>query len=133
MMMVNTSTARYLGMSVVRIDTKPTIPAAPRECVRRSSRDTRMPPIPAAPIPMKKGQRSRRLTPKMAGSVIPKSAETPPAPASPFILASRVLRNTARATAPCATLAMEAIGKMKDPPVLALSAMSGSSTAGKDW
>ncbi len=69
----------------------------------------------AAAMPMKKGQRRRRLTPKMAGSVMPKSADAPPAPARPFILASRVLKKTARAAAPCATFAMEAIGKMKEP------------------
>ena len=70
----------------------------------------------------------------MAGSVIPTIAETPPAPASPFILESLVRRKTARVTAPWAILAMEAIGKMKEPgPPLLICAMRGSSTAGKDW
>ena len=81
---------------------------------------------------MKKGQRRRRLTPKIAGSVMPKTAETPPAPARPLSLASRVLKKTARAAAPCATFAMEAIGKIKSPtPPFAGS--SGISIAGKDW
>ena len=120
-------------MSSGTIETKPTNPAAPRAWLWISSRATAAPPREATPIPMKNGQRRRRLTPKMAGSVIPTIAETPPAPARPFILESLVRRKTARVTAPWATLAMEAIGKMKDPPVLALSAMSGSSTAGKDW
>ena len=60
---------------------------------------------------------------------MPKTAEAPLAPARPFILASRVLKKTARATAPWATLATEAMGKMKSPAPWS----SGISTAGKDW
>ena len=85
-------------------------------------------------MPMKKGQRRRRLTPKMAGSVMPKSADAPPAPASPLILASAVLKKTASAAAPWATFAMEAIGKMKEPaPPALMPSISGISTAGNDW
>ena len=116
-------------MASGRMDTKPTKPAAPRAWPRTLSRATPAALMAAAPMPMKKGQRRRRLTPKMAGSVMPKTAEAPLAPARPFILASRVLKKTARATAPWATLAMEAMGKMKS----ALSWSSGISTAGKDW
>ena len=70
----------------------------------------------------------------MAGSVMPMTAEAPPAPARAFILASLALKKMASVTAPWAMLAMEAIGKMKEPgPPSSIWAMSGSSTAGKDW
>ena len=81
---------------------------------------------------MKKGQRRRRLTPKIAGSVMPKTAETPPAPARPFIFALRHLKKTASAAAPWATFAMDATGKMKSPRP-PLEGSRGISMAGKDW
>ena len=121
-----------MGMSCGMIETKPTKPAAPRAWPRTSKSATPADPIAAATMPMKKGQRRRRLTPKIAGSVMPKTAEAPPAPARPLSLASRVLAKTARAAAPWAMFAMEAIGKMKSP-MPPLTGRSGISTAGKDW
>ena len=65
----------------------------------------------------------------MAGSVMPKQADTPEAEARARSFSSRVVIATAKVAAPCATLATDAVAKMKEPPV----AKSCSSTGGKDW
>ena len=59
---------------------------------------------------------------------MPSTAEMPDAEATPFSLASRVQKSAPKAAAPCEMLFIAAMGKMKVPPVLAMSAMSWVST-----
>ena len=67
---------------------------------------------PQAPpiMPQTSGLTRRRLTPKMAGSVIPKNAEREDGRARFLNLWFLVLRATAKQAAPCAKLAEEAMG-----------------------
>ncbi|CSB89344.1 Uncharacterised protein [Vibrio cholerae] len=60
----------------------------------------------------------------MAGSVIPSNAVTPEGIATPLSLVSFVITPTAKAAAPCAMLDIAAIGKIKVPPVVTISASS---------
>ena len=79
---------RNIGMSEALIETKPRSPAAPSAIAFTLKMLTKAPPTAAEPIPMKNGQRSRRFTPKIAGSVMPINAEAADAPARPFSLPS---------------------------------------------
>ena len=67
---------------------------------------------PTAPpiIPAMKGLTNLTLTPKMAGSVIPRNAESEAGRAMDLIFLFFVFNATARAAAPCATFAAVAIG-----------------------
>ena len=66
------------------------------------------------------GYLNLRFTPNIAGSVIPKSADTPAADATPFnFLLFFIMINAANAAPPCATLDIVAIGKINEPPVFA--------------
>ena len=63
----------------------------------------------------KNGNLNFKLTPKIAGSVIPNNAETPADEAKPFVFLSFVKVIKAKVAAPCATLAIEATIKIKSP------------------
>ena len=67
---------------------------------------------PHAPpaIPQARGFTRRRLTPKMAGSVIPNAAERDEGIATDFIFAFLAFRPTARQAAPWAKFAADAMG-----------------------
>ena len=80
-----------------------------------------------API---KGYFNFKFTPNSAGSVIPNNAEMPDADATPFnFLFCLITQNAAKAAAPCAIFDIVAIGKIKEPPVDALSAINWVSIA----
>ena len=71
-----------------------------------------------------------KLTPNIAGSVIPSNAEIPAADATPFnFYFVLIIKNAAIAAPPCATLDIVAIGNINDPPVLVASAINVVSTA----
>ena len=67
------------------------------------------------------GYLNLRFTPNIAGSVIPNSADTPAADATPLIFVILIMINAANAAPPCATLDIVAIGKINEPPVLSIS------------
>ena len=69
----------------------------------------------------------------MAGSVMPSKALTPAAEQIDFSLTSLVLNSTVRTAAPWATLFMEAVMKMKLPPVTAMEASSCVSIGMNEW
>ena len=87
------------GMSLGTMATKPRMPAEPSDMERRSKRLTRAEPKAEPIMPQKNAQRIRRLTPKMAGSVIPKKAEAEAAPARPLIFWFFTKRKIASAAA----------------------------------
>ena len=64
------------------------------------------------------GYLNLRFTPNIAGSVIPKSADTPAADATPFNFCYFYNDKCRHAAPPCATLDIAAIGKINEPPVL---------------
>ena len=101
------------------IDKNPGRPAAPN-----ADANTLFNPIHALPtalptIAPQNGYLSLKLTPNIAGSVIPNNAEIPDADEIDFIFVFLENTNTARTAAPCATLDIDAIGKINVNPVAA--------------
>ena len=97
------------------IDKNPKSPAEPRAaavtCISPAKAAATPDPIKA----QKNGNLYFKLTPNNAGSVIPKSAEIPADDESPFIFSFLVKKYTAKVAAPCATLAIHAVTKIKSP------------------
>ena len=81
------------------------VPVAPRPTIEAYSAP-HAPPIE----PAMNGRKNRRLTPKMAGSVMPMNAESEAGSAMLLSFLFRVLSATASAAPPCATFAAEASG-----------------------
>ena len=100
------------------IEANPSTPAAPSVTAwtcqaARSAADTAV-----APTAIRKGTRSRRVTPNIAGSAIPRAAGAVAVAArARRRVPRRALSHTARDAAACATFAAAAMGKMNDPPV----------------
>ena len=66
-------------------------------------------------LAQKNGNLYFKLTPKRAGSVIPRRADTPAEDARPLVFSLFVKNKMAKVAAPCATLAIDATTKMKSP------------------
>ena len=115
------------------IEIIPGRPAAPRAMAFTLNNEINADPAAEPAIAPINGYLSFKFTPNIAGSVIPNNAEIPAADATPLILLSFVFSSTAMVAAPWATFDIAAIGKMNDPPVLAISANNCVSTAIKLW
>ena len=113
------------------IEIKPITPAGPIDTARTRKIPMKTLAIPEAIIAQIKGYFSFKFTPKIAGSVMPNSAEILAEDAKLFSFSFLLFTKTASVAAPCAILAIAAIGKIKEPPVLATSANSVVSIAGK--
>ena len=112
----------------------PITPAGPNDDDSTWNNPITKPAIPAEPRAIKNGNLYFKLTPNMAGSVIPSMAEAPADDDSARNFSSFLAKkNTANAAAPWATFETAAIGKMKSPPVLVISASNVVSIAGKLW
>ena len=81
------------------------VPEAPR-CVSEQMKA----PTAAPAMPATNGLNLGRLTPKMAGSVMPSRQEMPEGTARALVFSDLVLRATARQAPPWAMLAAEAMG-----------------------
>ena len=122
-------------MDVALIERNPRKPADPRETATTWRRPAKRAPT-AEPIrAQKNGNLYFKLTPKRAGSVIPRRADTPAEDARPLVFSLFVKNKMAKVAAPCATLAIDATTKMKSPcPAPFCQAESNCvSMAGNDW
>ena len=88
----------------------PKMPVTPVPAAASPTMEANMAPRPPPMQPATKGLKKRRLTPKMAGSVIPMKAESEEGRASERTLTSLVLRATARAAPAWPMLAALASG-----------------------
>ena len=112
------------------IEINPGNPAVPNAIALTLKKAIYAEPIPDPTIAPIKGYLSFKLTPNIAGSVIPSNAEIPAADATPFnFLFCLIIKNAAIAAPPCATLDIVAIGNINDPPVFVASAINVVSTA----
>ena len=88
----------------------PKMPVTPVPEAARPAIEANMAPRPPPTQPATKGLTKRRLTPKIAGSVMPMNAESEEGRASERTLTSRVLRATASAAPAWPMLAALASG-----------------------
>lgn len=119
------------GIERGAMEIKPMTLAGPIATANTWNKPIKNEAIPAAIIPQINGNFSFKFTPNIAGSVIPNIAETPAVVARLFCFLFFVSSIIAKAAAPYATFAIEATGKIKEPPVLATSASKVVSIAGK--
>ena len=111
------------------MDRNPGSPAAPNACAKTPVAAQYALPTAEPMIAAQNGYFNFSVTPNIAGSVIPSNAETPDAEQIDFIFSFFVKNKTANTAAPCATLFILAVVKIKLPPVVALAAISCVSIA----
>ena len=128
-----TALSMNAGIDFEAIEMNPMTDAGPIATDRTWNSPKKAEAIPEAIAAKTNGNFILRLTPKIAGSVIPSNAETPAEEVRAFCFWLLVAKKIAKVAAPCPMLAIEATGKIKEPPVLATLANNWVSIAGKVW